>query len=203
MIIMEELSQLEPKIDRVTEIIEANLSLSFKLLKLMNSPIFGRVYEIKSIKQAIVLLGLKELKKWIYVLSLRETVNNASQVPNEVIKMCFTRAKVSELIALNIGKRLECPSYFLTGMLSLIDTLLKQPLEKLMKQLPLDKEIKDALLGSPSPYRDVLDLVIVVERAEWSEIGKLADRVGIGKQKLFDIYKESMKWTKGVMEGTL
>ena len=73
LIILQELSQFEPNINRITEIIEADLSLSYKLLKLINSPIIGRVYKIKSIKQAIVLLGLKELRKWIFLLSFRET----------------------------------------------------------------------------------------------------------------------------------
>lgn len=198
--IMSELSQPEPEIEKITEIIEKDVSLSYKLLKLMNSAMFGRMNQIKSIKQAIVLLGLKELKKWIYVLSLREIAfNKENQIPDEVIKMCFTRAKTSELIAVNIGKRMESSSYFLLGMLSLIDTLLKQPLEKVINPLPLDKEIKDALLGFQTPYKDVLDLLIVVERAEWKEIGMLVDKVGIEKKQLFYIYKEAMKWTKELL----
>ncbi len=198
--IMGELSQPEPEIDKITEVIEKDVSLSYKLLKLLNSTMFSRMNEIKSIKQAIVLLGLKELKKWIYVLSLREIANNKeNQIPDEVIKMCFTRAKASELIAVSMGKRLESSSFFLLGMLSLIDTLLKQPIEKVISQLPLDKEIKEALLGSQTPYKDVLDLLIVVERAEWKEIGNLIDKVGIEKKKLFHLYKEAMKWTNGVL----
>ena len=98
LIILKELSQFEPNINRITEIIEADLSLSYKLLKLINSPIIGRVYKIKSIKQAIVLLGLKELRKWIFLLSFRERVKKNNQVPDEAVKMSFTRAKASELI---------------------------------------------------------------------------------------------------------
>jgi c-di-GMP-related signal transduction protein len=202
LIILKELSQSEPNINRITEIIEADLSLSYKLLKLINSPIIGRVYKIKSIKQAIMLLGLKELRKWIFLLSFRENVKNNKQVPNEAVKMCFTRAKSSELIALTMGKRLESSSYFLVGMFSLIDTLMKQPIEKIMNQLPLEQEIKETILGHKTLYSDVYNLVIQLERAQWDEIDRLTKIMGIEKQKLFHLYKESMIWTKEVMADT-
>ena len=155
LIILKELSQSEPNINRITKIIETDLSLCYKLLKLINSPIIGRVYKIKSIKQAIVLLGLKELKKWIFLLSFRETVKKNNQVPDEAVKMYWIRAKSSELIALNLGKGLESSSYFLVGMFSLIDTLMKQPIEKIMNQLPLQQEIKETIFGYKTQYSDV------------------------------------------------
>ena len=199
LIILKELSQSEPNINRITEIIEADLSLSYKLLKLINSPIIDRVYKIKSIKQAIVLLGLKELRKWIFLLSFREKVKKNNQVPDEAVKMCFTRAKASELIALNMGKGLESSSYFLVGMFSLMDTLMKQPIEKILKQLPLEEEIKETILGHKTLYSDVYQLVVGLERAQWDEIIRLTEIMGIEKQKLFHLYKESMIWTKEVM----
>ena len=202
LIILQELFQFEPNINRITEIIEADLSLSYKLLKLMNSPIIGRVYKIKSIKQAIVLLGLKELRKWIFLLSFRERVKKNNQVPDEAVKMCFTRAKASELIALNLGKGSESSSYFLVGMFSLIDTLMKQPIEKIMKQLPLEQDIKETILGHQTLYSDVYHLVVGMERAEWDEIARLTEIMGMEKQKLFQLYKEAMKWTKEVMADT-
>ena len=202
LIILKELSQFEPNINRITEIIEADLSLSYKLLKLINSPIIGRVYKIKSIKQAIVLLGLKELRKWIFLLSFRETVKKNNQVPDEAVKMCFIRAKASELIALNLGKGSESSSYFLVGMFSLIDTLMKQPIEKIMKQLPLEQDIKETILGHQTLYSDVYHLVVGMERAQWDEIDRLAEIMGMEKQKLFHLYNEAMKWTREVMADT-
>jgi c-di-GMP-related signal transduction protein len=199
LIILKELSQFEPNINIITEIIEADLSLSYKLLKLINSPIIGRVYKIKSIKQAIVLLGLKELRKWIFLLSFRETVKNNN---HEAVKMCFTRAKASELISLNLEKGSESSSCFLVGMFSLIDTLMKQPIEKIMNQLPLEQEIKETILGHQTLYSDVYDLVVGMERAQWDEIDRLTEIMGMEKQKLFQIYKEAMKWTREIMADT-
>lgn len=204
-IIMSELSRQDSEIDieYITRIIQGDVSLTYKLLKLINSPITGPVHQIKTIKHAIVYLGLKELKKWIYVLSFRENSNKSDPVTNEVIKLCFIRAKAGELIAQETGNRKESSSYFLIGMLSLMDTLMKRPLNKVLEQLPLDQSIKETLLGNTTPYSDIVNLIIKVERAEWSQIGKLSKNVGISKQKLFLIYKESMKWAKEVMEESL
>ena len=101
-----------------------------------------------------------------------------------------------------MGKRLESSSYFLVGMFSLIDTLMKQPIEKIMNQLPLEQEIKETILGHKTLYSDVYNLVIQLERAQWDEIDRLTEIMGIEKQKLFQLYKEAMKWTKEVMADT-
>lgn len=180
-----------------------DLSLSYKLLKLINSPIIGPIHKIKSIKQAIVFLGLKELKKWIYVLSFQTYKYKSDSITNEVIKMCFIRAKAGEWIAHHTGNRKESASYFLIGMFSLIDTLMKRPLDTVLKQLPLDINIRETILGNKTPYSDIVDLVVATERADWSEIGRLSVDVGISIQELFGIYKESMKWAKQLMEESL
>ena len=87
-------------------------------------------------------------------------------------------------------------------MFSLIDTLMKQPIEKIMNQLPLEQEIKETILGHKTQYSDVYDLVVGMERAGWDEIDRLTEIMGMEKQKLFHLYKEAMKWTREVMADT-
>ncbi|WP_162800332.1 EAL and HDOD domain-containing protein [Oceanobacillus zhaokaii] len=198
-LILSELAQPEPNIDKITGIIETDISLSIKLLRLINSPMVGSIYEIKSIKQAIAYLGFNELNKWIFLLSLRERVNQRDMRLDEVMKMCFIRAKISELIALHKGKRAEASSYFLVGLLSLIDTLMKLPLDKLMNQLPLNNDIKKTILGKNTHYSDIFHLTVTMERADWRELNTLANKVDISKRKLFEIYKEALRWTNGIV----
>jgi c-di-GMP-related signal transduction protein len=198
--IMGELSKPEPDFDKIVQNIERDVVFSFKLLKLINSPVFSRENKIKSIKQAIIMLGLKELKKWIYLMYIRETSDDINQIQNEIIKMCMTRAKASELIAIKIGKRGESSSYFLTGLFSLIDALLKQPLGKIINQLPLDKGIKDTLMGNHTSYRDVLDLVILFEKGEWGECPWLISKIGIDEQNLCEIFIHALKWAQEVFK---
>lgn len=201
--VMVELSKPEPNIDKIADKIERDLSLSYKLLKLVNSPAFLGSNKIKSIKQAIVLVGLKELKKWIYLLYMREKSNQEHHIPNQLMKLSLVRARASELIAINTNRRYESSSYFLVGILSLIDTLLRQPLDKIMEKLPLDAVIKDTLLGVQTPNRDVLELVISIEKGEWSAMDQLSSKIGITKDTLNKLYIKAIKWASEVYEKSL
>ncbi|UOE94035.1 HDOD domain-containing protein [Alkalihalobacillus sp. LMS39] len=194
--VLHELSKREPDVDKVAQSIEHDVSLSYKLLKLINSPAFRTKSNIKSIKQAIVLLGLEEVKKWLFFLAVRES--NKQHVPTEVIKMSFCRAKECELIAQMIGNQTEQSSYFLIGMFSLIESLLNSPMEKIVSQLPLDEEMKAALLGVQNKYKKVLDIVVSIEQAKWSEVDRLAVKLGLSPKTLFDIHSKSIVWTKDV-----
>lgn len=200
-IIISELSKEDPDIDRLSNIIESDVSLSYKLLRLLNSPSIGLVYKIKSIKQAIVLLGLIELRKWVYVLSFREQLEKTDPVIDEVIKLSLTRAKASELISLHIGKRKESSSMFLMGLFSLVEPIFKKPLEEILQKLPLDQEIKDSLLGLETSLTPVRDLVFAAEKGEWNKVGPLVKELGINAENYNDLYKKSLMWAKEVMDG--
>lgn len=195
-LIMAELSRNEPDVDKIANQVERDITISYKLLRLINSPALRRVQEIKSIKQAIVLLGLKELKNWISMMYIRETINETDPIQNEITKMSMLRAKTCELISVKIGKRKDSPCFFLTGMFSFIDTLLKQPLEKIINQLPLDKEIKETLLGKETLYKDVLDLVILLEKGAWQEVSAICKKIGIDEQDVFGEYLNALRWTQ-------
>lgn len=200
-VILSELAKSEPNIENISRIIESDISLSIKLLRLLNSPAMGLVNKIKSIKQAIVLLGLVELKKWIYVLSLRDHLERTDHLAAEVIKLSLTRAKASELIAINIGKRHECSSYFLTGLLSLVETIYRQPKEQIINNLPLDQEIKNTLQGEKTSLTPVYSLILAVESGDWKIMETVLNHYGLKVEKFNELYKQSLRWAKEVVEG--
>jgi c-di-GMP-related signal transduction protein len=104
--LLHELSEDQPDIENVTNIIERDLSLSYQLLKLLNSPANRPIQKIKSIRQAIVLLGFKEIKRWIFILSFKDLTKKQNSSKNEVVKISLIRAKLCELLA----KKNEPPS---------------------------------------------------------------------------------------------
>lgn len=91
--ILNQLSTSEPRIDMIAQLVERDLSLSYKLLKLINSTAFRRKAKISSIKQAIVLLGLQEFQKWIYVLSVRDSHNHEQGISSEIIRISLVELK--------------------------------------------------------------------------------------------------------------
>lgn len=198
--LIKELSQKEPNVRKVAKKIEMDVALSVKLLKLINSAAYRRLEPIKSIEQAIVLLGFREVKKWAYVLTLRELNYQNKELPIEVIKLSFMRAKMGELIADRLGQKQEGSSYFLTGMLSCIDTFMQRPLRDILGELPLHEEIKAGLLGKENRYRSVLNLCKFVEKANWTQIEERSEALGIPTEEVFRFYRDALEWTQTLME---
>ncbi|WP_062356525.1 EAL and HDOD domain-containing protein [Bacillus kwashiorkori] len=191
--LMQELENPEPNIEVLTKIIENDLSLSYKLLKAINKN-FYKWNEIKSVKQAIVLLGLKEIKNWIYIISIRESSKERNDQRNEVLTTSIIRGKFCEFFAKTVLRVNDPSAYFLTGMFSLIDTVLHMSMTNILQNLPLEKEIKLALLGKHNDYKEVLDLILFIEKAQWTEVTRYIRDYKLKEEQLTDIYMNAVKW---------
>ncbi|MFZ3590598.1 EAL and HDOD domain-containing protein [Bacillus sp. DJP31] len=203
LLVLKELDMPIPDIDHITMVIEKDLSISYKLLKLINSPTIRPKYEVSSIKQAIVLLGLIEINKWIYVLSIKGINTDKNDVASrEVIHLSLTRAKLGELIG-KTKDPLTSSKYFLLGMFSLIDTILKVPIEKIMDELPLAVEIKEALLGQENDLKKLLDLMKSVERMQLTSKTVTALSPTMNEIKMFELYAEANVWADKLMGDAL
>lgn len=164
--ILEILNDKEPDYQAMTEIIETDIGLTYKLLKLVNSVFFATRNVIHPIKHALVHLGFTEIKKWIYVLMLKEIQVSENK---ELINVCLIRAKIMELLAGDIGEEKEKFNYFLAGMFSAIDVLVNREMSDVMKELPLSPNVKSALLGEDNKISKLLKVVIDYERLIWNE----------------------------------
>ncbi|MBB2483466.1 HDOD domain-containing protein [Bacillus sp. APMAM] len=193
------LSATDPSIDQIAKLIEQDLSLSYKLLKLINSPAYRPKHKIHSIRQAIVLLGLIEIKRWIYVLAIRENTGYRKHMPEELLRLCLTRAKMCEMIALKLANQLPAPSYFLVGMLSLMDAILSIPMENILKKLSLGDELYAALNGKENHMRNVLNLTVAIEKAHWDKADDISNALGLTQHALISIYKDACNWTELVL----
>lgn len=198
--VLNQLSQDEPNIDYITKTIEQDLSFSYKLLKLVNSPAYRPNQKINSIRQAIVLLGLLEIKKWIYILAFREQTKGKNDLSNELISLSLTRAKISEYFAFKTNKKAESSSYFMTGMFSLIDTILNIPLDMVLSELPLQEHICDALKGVPNPMKEALDLCTYIENGHWQTVSERCNKFGIDEAKFLRYYNKAINWSNEIMK---
>lgn len=189
--VMQELSSPSPKFDSLARMIEADVSVSFKLLKLINSAAFYRRTKIQSIEQALVVLGLNELRKWIMLLMLQSTSHDK---PAELVATVMIRARLMSLI----GKRLklsvsenEC---FLTGMLSLLDVMTEQPMATVLNELSLSDEITIAILKRETQLGLLLDIVEGYEQTKVEQMQAGAEQLKFNLQELPLMYFESMEW---------
>ncbi|SET00488.1 EAL and HDOD domain-containing protein [Anaerobranca gottschalkii] len=187
---LEELSKVEPNFDKLAEIIQRDLGLTYRLLKLVNSVYFSTRQEIKSVKHALVRMGIVEIKKWIFLMLL---IGVKSKENNELVKNCLIRGKMMELLAKE--QKLPNPlNYFLTGMFSAIDILLNKRMQDVLDELPLDSEVKQALLGNNNRLKEYLDLVISYEKFIWEKIENSPVLQEIGKDKILKNYIVAIEW---------
>lgn len=191
--IINELYAEEPEFNRISEIIQADLGLSYKLLKVSNTVYFEAKYEIKSIKQAIVRLGISELKRWFNILLVKDIqiIENRDLIKNSII-----RAKFMELIALETGFEQEYLDYFMVGMFSSIDVLLNREMKTIVEELPFTQDVKDALLGNDNPINNALNVIVKHEYAQLNELDLEHPIQNISQSRFMELYIEAITWVK-------
>ncbi|MGM0502405.1 MAG: EAL and HDOD domain-containing protein [Bacillota bacterium] len=194
--ILEQLNQEEPEVEKIAKLIERDMALSYKLLRLINSAMFSLREEIASIKQALVLLGLEEVKKWFNLIIINEL---SDEDDTEVIRTSLVRAKFAELVASNLGIREDMNKFFLMGLFSMIDVLMNRELEDLLAELPIANEIKEGLLGTGGRYTVVYNLIIAYERGNWGEVQEFLDRPELNEEEVAGAYLRAVDWANEII----
>jgi len=196
--IIERLHTEPPNIDEITELIMQDISLSYKLLRLINTLAFGATKQISSIKQAIVLIGLRETKRWLQVLALREIgIGPGNGRTQALADYSLTRAKICELLAKHDGKK-NPEEYFFAGMFSLIDVIMNSDWETILQLLPLSDEVALTVKGSQTEITPYLQLAEAVERFDWQRVDRLITELGITQAELSRCTLEAHQWTQSL-----
>ena len=151
--------------EKIEKLILQDPVLTYKLLRIVNSAAFALVREVESVAQAVVLLGLEQVRKWATVISL----DSHTGKPEELIRNILSRAHMCEVIALK-QKRQPASSFFMVGMMSGIHLLLDIPQDELLVQLPLAEEIKQAIADFSGPFGGILSQVMYYEAGEWDKL---------------------------------
>lgn len=188
--IIVELLNEEFDIERVEYIIKSDLSISYKLIRFLNSSTFGFIQTINSIKQAIMLLGRDELRKWLTLIVISEM-----QVDNneELVKNTIVRGRFCELLAGKIVPQKKSKA-FIVGLFSDLDLFMDKPMQTLVDEIHLEKEVCEALLGEENSIRKILELVKAYEKMDVRKVQAYCEDLNIDKQILFDIYSEAIDW---------
>ncbi len=189
--LIEQLNQPEMNLDQLEEIIRQDLTLSYKLLKYLNSAAFGFRSKIESIKHGMVLLGDRQLRKWASVVALGSI---AGRKPSELLVNSLVRARFCELIADELGLAARKGDLFMLGMFSILEALLDRPMKDLIAGMPLPEDMTAALVGDPSPLSDVLEIVLAFEQADWLRFGELATSRRAEEGAVCKAYAESIVW---------
>lgn len=179
----------EPDVDEIEQLISMDASLSYGLLKMANSVYFALRHRATTIHQAIMTLGLGQLKQWIYLLSASNTDNQVDAGTEEFLKLSFMRANFcSELMNYAQNMPISKSEAYLMGMFSTLNHLIDAPLEEILNEIPIADEIKAALLREEGRCGKLYELVLSYETANWNAISNLAEELGIPNQVLTNVY---------------
>lgn len=194
--ILKEINSDNINLDRLEEIIKKDLSISFKLLKYINSAGFYLKGKISSMKQALSLLGEKEVLKWLYMNCIKAI---GSDTPDELVNYSLIRAKFSELIAEKAGLFNDSFNAYLTGMLSMMDSILCMPLKNILNEIYVPYQVKEVLCGSSeSKIRTIYNLILSYEKAEWNKVYLYSEVLNVDSRDIPDLYIRSIKWLKEI-----
>jgi c-di-GMP-related signal transduction protein len=152
---------------KIGQIFRRDVSLSYRLLRYLNSPAFAFRAEIHSIPHA-TLLGERAMRKWI---SLVGVAGLGDEVAEGLLRLPLLRAMFCELIGKKVHLHRETNELFLLVLLSVMDALLNMRMLDVLAQIPVDEEIKKALLGKESRYRPIFEVVLDYESGTWEQFG--------------------------------
>jgi len=172
--------------------IKHEASLTFRLLRYLNSAAFGLRSEIRSVPHALSLLGERELRKWIAVVSVGVLADGK---PDELMTVPLVRGRFCELLAPLAGMAGHANDLFLMGLLSVMDAILDQPLDSILADLPVRSEIKEALRARTGLYWLLLEIAIAHERADWEKVSMLVRETRMKEEQVTALYVSAIDWS--------
>lgn len=192
--LLQKFNEAVPDVDQISELFMRDVSLSYNMLRYINSLTFGIPNQVSSIRQAIMLMGLKEARRWLNILLLREVGRGSGRGREKVlIDQSLARAKTCELLAKHTGKQ-NPDEYFLTGLFSLVHLMMKSRLEDILPQLALSDTITLTLLGEETEITPYLRLCEKVETLDLALIREQTKSLNIEEENLSKIITEAQRW---------
>jgi EAL and modified HD-GYP domain-containing signal transduction protein len=188
-----ELQKPDIDFDNLQEIISRDVALSYNLLRFINSAFFALPRRVESIRDALVLLGVMNVRKWATLMTLAD----ASDKPQELVVTGIVRARMCEMLA-RAYQHKDAEGFFTTGLFSVVDAMMDTSMVELLAQLPLSREIIEALLNYDGQKGRILRAVIAYERGAFGELGELPPT----RTPLADVYSEAVQWATETL-GTL
>lgn len=191
--LLKELRKPTCNTDAIERIIKRDVSLSYRLLRYINSPLFGLRSEIRSVRHALTLLGERDVRRWITLVVFSAV---AAEKPPELLETGLFRAKFCETLAsvIDRGVKEAAEEMFLAGLFSVLDALLDVSLEDAVREAGVPSRVKAALLGVPSPWRRLLELAFAYERGEWEQVTRTLDQLGIEVSAVAQVFVNSIDW---------
>jgi c-di-GMP-related signal transduction protein len=188
------LERENPQFEDISRLIEKDVAFSYEILKIANTAYYYRGNKVVSVRQAAVLMGLEELKKWAFITALRKISGDRQDA---VVNLSAQRAKALEILSQKIGLHSRKMEFFTLGIFSMLDVLTGCPMELLLPELPISEEAKQLLLGNfdKNKMSGCFQLMLTYEKGEWHHMFDYTREYAINVQDVSEAYFEAVIWT--------
>ncbi len=172
--------------DEIQSLIGNDAALSVRLLRFVNSPFCGVPREVRSVRDALSLVGLNIVRRWAILLLMTRLGEGKSQ---ELISLALIRGKMCEQLG-GLSTEYDASEYFTVGLFSIMDALFDQPMKIAIATLPLSQDLKDAIEHRTGELGETLSSVVLFER----------DPLHRDSEAVAEVYLDAVRWARQISE---
>jgi c-di-GMP-related signal transduction protein len=183
------LAEEELDFKKIATIMKRDVVLSHKLLRIVNSSHYGLSFFVTSILHALTILGTEGTRKWISFAVLQDAHGDSEQ---ELSRMSLTRGLFMERLTVPLRRPREKETFFLMGLFSMADVLMKSPMDEVLSQTNLSSKLTEPLLTGEGELADLLKIVIGYEQADWSQAAPVIEKYRLNENQLSRFYLEAL-----------
>jgi c-di-GMP-related signal transduction protein len=199
--LLRELDEPQLNVGRLEEVLRQDVSLSYRLLKYLSSPLFGFRRRIESLNQALMLMGEANLRKWF---SLAILAGLGDDKPRELVISALLRAFFCESLAPYAGAASRSGELFLMGLFSHLDAFLDRPFDQALAEVDIPQEIAQVLTGSPAApkaMQAVFDVVCCYQTGAFESCFQADLCLPTAVRDLRELYLKALQATRQVFIG--
>ena len=185
------LNDPEVTIEEIENLVNQDVTLSYKILRLINTAYFGMPKRIDSVRRAVLFFGLDRIKNWASVI----VYNSIDYKPVELMTTALVRARTCEMLAEKLGRK-KPESYFVGGLFSMLGAIIDLPMAEIIDQLRLSEEICAALLEGTGPIGEILTSFLAIENGmSYASVSGLLNN-GLA----LDCYIDAIRWVNSIQQ---
>lgn len=190
-LMLRELRTEYPDFVKLETLVKRDVKLTYQVLRWVNSTEMYRGNEISSVRQALLRMGLEELRRRFSLLWMKGSLNNGNE---ELCKVAFIRGLVcEELIYKSTHSKTEANDGFLVGMFSLIDVVVSDTMSSVLAELAVSEQVKSALMGEKCPCFSALTAVRAYEIGDWQTVDEAMLELKLDGERLANYYPDAVK----------
>ncbi len=187
--LIDQVSKADLDFPRLTEMIRDDVSMSFRLLKFINSAYYRRKNPIDSVRDAITLMGEREIRQFILLVA---SAGLAEGKPQEIITTSIMTGRMCEFLGKDVETGFLDEELFTLGLFRNIDAMLDMPMARVLKDLPFTPRIKAGLMGENSSVNHLFGAITDFIRGDWDNANLCSERLCLLVQTMKDAYQDAV-----------